>query len=219
MNNCLEVFWYATIKLYSISRTNFCDTVQNEPRNLLRSKSRSKYQCCGGSLQVCHQWISDSPVRECNMKWKTKIKLLQTCLFDNNWISYARKSFHSRYSKCLGLQKFMGKNRFCLSYQRDCNDVDNTACKLPMKFKIWTSFVISWITVGVNFIFPFHRLKFHGKLTCRTNQWRSLVRSSLSILPRLLHRIYFHFLKYSTLVLTFKNEPGKLIYFNRLIIC
>ena len=32
---------------------------------------------------------------------------------------------------------------------------DSTACKLPMKFKIWTSFVIGWIKAGMNFIFPF----------------------------------------------------------------
>ena len=33
--------------------------------------------------------------------------------------------------------------------------MDSTAFNLSMKFKIWTSFVIGWIKVGVSFIFPF----------------------------------------------------------------
>ena len=41
---------------------------------------------------------------------------------------------------------------------------DSTACKLPMKFKIWTSFVIGWIKGGVNFIFPFIGSNFMGSL-------------------------------------------------------
>ena len=41
---------------------------------------------------------------------------------------------------------------------------DSTACKLPMKFKIWTSFVIGWIKVWVSFIFPFIGSNFMGSL-------------------------------------------------------
>ena len=41
---------------------------------------------------------------------------------------------------------------------------DITTCKLPMKFKIWTSFVTDWIKVGLSFIFPFIGSHFMGSL-------------------------------------------------------
>ena len=41
---------------------------------------------------------------------------------------------------------------------------ESTACKLPVKFEIWTSFVIDWIKVGVSFISPFIGSNFMGSL-------------------------------------------------------
>ena len=63
---------------------------------------------------------------------------------------------------------------------------DSTASKLPMKFKIWTSFVIGWIKVGVSFSFPFIGSNFMGSLHavltffalcsswCKENLWTTL---------------------------------------------